>query len=377
MKPRFWQAAFSFVVVVAGLWAQSITPLTPQTGTAPVDDPAAAGDARLVNLSTRATVSGENPLITGFSISGTAARTVLVRAAGPSLATFGVTDALAAPRLRIHNAAGEVLTENTGWADSATLSDAFAKAGAFPFAAGSADAAVVITLQPGMYSVHALDATGRNSGVVLSEVYDIGDPTTDSRLANVSSRAVVGVNGGEVISGFVLAGSAPRRFLVRGIGPGLATRGVPDALTNPWVSLFDTGGRQLASNDNWSPVTQGIPAVVAVAAATGSASPRGPVDQASDTREIDAAGASVGAFQLAPGSFDAAFVVSLAPGAYTVQIKSVRTFDSVVSSGNGSPVTAISAAAAAGATSGSTVSIQLVERPAQPGTGLLEIYELP
>src|ERR1039457_6589545 len=139
MKRAASLVALSALVGVSGLLAQpaSVQP-TPQTTalpsavsavaatavpapTTPAVPVAAPSAARLVNLSTRARVTSGSPLVAGFAISGTDPRTVLVRAAGPGLAAFGVSGAVTAPHLRLHDAGGAVLLENAGWGDSTAL----------------------------------------------------------------------------------------------------------------------------------------------------------------------------------------------------------------------------------------------------------------
>jgi hypothetical protein len=346
-------------------------------------------DTRIVNLSTRARVSAENPLITGFAIQGTEPRTVLVRVAGPTLGAFGVTGVLTQPRLRLHDAKGNVVMENAGWADSAVLSEAFLQAGAFPFARGSADAALIATIAPGVYTMVALDASEQNPGVALLEVYDLDNANKDSRLVNVSTRTTVGVEPGEeVISGFILAGSSSRKFLMRGVGPGLAPYGVADSLVNPMLALYDAAGKQVADNDNWNApegtVASGtIQAVATAAAATVSTTGSIPVPPiiavavdappalVAPRSEIEKAAIASGAFALAPGSYDSAFLVTLTPGAYTLQIKSAGTFEVQ----QGSIVNGVFVPT--GSNSGSSAAIALVTKPAKPGVGLLEIYEIP
>lgn len=256
--------------------------------------PGSANLARLSNLSTRARLSAENPLLTGFAITGTGERTVLVRAVGPGLDGFGVTGTLAAPLLRLFDATGTVLVENNGWAGAAQLTQAAALSGAFPLAAGSADAALLVTLPPGAYTIQVSDANGAAGGVALAEVYDVAGGSA-SRLANVSSRSSLTATDGALISGFVIVGAANDNLLVRGVGPALTQFGVTGALSDPLVGVYDSAGRNVATNDNWSATASTKAALVSSAT-------------------------SVGAFALTDGSKDAAVILTLAPGAYTAQV---------------------------------------------------------
>ncbi|MES2694967.1 MAG: PQQ-dependent sugar dehydrogenase [Verrucomicrobiota bacterium] len=130
---------------------------------------------QLTNVSARTQVgSGENILIAGFVITGTTARTVMIRAAGPALAPFGVTGRLADPELTLYRN-GAVIASNSNWQSSAALVDVFARTGAFNFTARSNDAVLFLTLPPGAYSAHVsgLGTGTAATGVALVEVYTL------------------------------------------------------------------------------------------------------------------------------------------------------------------------------------------------------------
>lgn len=74
---------------------------------------------------------------------------------------------------------------------------------------------------------------------------------SESRLANLSARALVGAGEQVLIAGFVTAGAGTRTLLVRGIGPALAAQGIRQALPAPKLELYHRGAR-LASNQGWS-----------------------------------------------------------------------------------------------------------------------------
>jgi hyaluronate lyase len=126
--------------------------------------------SRLANLSARTTSGpGDDVLIVGFVISGPRPQTVLLRAIGPSLAAFGVTGALADPRLELF-AGQDHLLANDDWGGSATLAAVAAQSGAFALAAGSRDAALVATLAPGSYTAQV---SGAATGIALIEIYEV------------------------------------------------------------------------------------------------------------------------------------------------------------------------------------------------------------
>lgn len=128
---------------------------------------------RLVNVSARNRVVGSRaPLIAGFTLAGNAPRTILIRAIGPTLAAFGVADALADPRLEVYDGPRKI-DENNDW--PASLASTFAATGAFALAPGSRDAALVVTLGPGGYTVQ-VSGVGEVSGEALIELYEVVSP---------------------------------------------------------------------------------------------------------------------------------------------------------------------------------------------------------
>jgi peroxiredoxin len=262
----------------------------------------------LVNLSARANVgTGANVVIPGFTVSGTKPKTLLVRAAGPALAALGVGGTLANPVLSIANAAGEKIVANDNWGDvpdAPGLKAAFTAQGAFALSDGSRDAAALVTLAPGSYTVQvAGSGTGAAAtGVALVEVYEAD--ASPSTLVNLSCRAQVGTGANVLIAGFNISGTESRRVLIRGIGPTLAGFGLTATLADPKLDLFDNKNATvaIASNDNWG----------------------SPAASAAGTAALRAAFTSVGAFALPDTSRDAALIVTLPPGSYTAQVSGVN-----------------------------------------------------
>lgn len=134
-----------------------------------------SGEQRLVNISTRATAGvGDATLSAGLVVSGAVPKRVLVRAAGPALAAFGVRGVLARPWLRIFSG-DKLLAENEGWSradDPAGIAAAARQVGAFAFENAGADAAVLINLAPGAYTAQ-VTAKDNGVGIALIEVYDV------------------------------------------------------------------------------------------------------------------------------------------------------------------------------------------------------------
>lgn len=129
---------------------------------------------RLANLSTRQELpAGDSVVIVGFVVSGEKAKSLLVRAVGPSLRDFGVTRPVALPRMKFFDAKGTELE----WSHVAMIIDwapIFASVGAFPLTGGEREwtAYTTVSLPPGAYSVHVSD-DAKAGGTVLAEVYEM------------------------------------------------------------------------------------------------------------------------------------------------------------------------------------------------------------
>ncbi len=212
----------------------------------------------LVNVSTRAYVgSGDAVLIGGFVVSDGAEKRILVRAAGPALRPYGVGDALANPILRVYTGTTEIASnDNWGQQDAAGVLAAVQQVGAFSFASGSADSALVLRLGKGGYTAVVEDAGGA-PGSALVEVYDVDK--TGSKVVNLATRGFADI-GREMYAGFVVQGAAgtTKRILIRVLGPtlGRAPFNISGAMDDPLLDLHlqDTGAL-LVRNDDWSSST--------------------------------------------------------------------------------------------------------------------------
>ncbi len=135
-----------------------------------------SGSQRLVNLSARARVSsGDNVLIAGFVISGNAPLKVMIRGVGPTLSGQGIAQPLANPKLTLFDSAGHEIHNNDNWGQAANVADiraAVTATGAFPLNEGSLDAAMLETLEPGVYTAHVTSADGTSTGIALVEIYE-------------------------------------------------------------------------------------------------------------------------------------------------------------------------------------------------------------
>jgi hypothetical protein len=150
------------------------------------------------------------------------------------------------------------------------------------------------------------DGTGNNADTdddgdgVLDTVDSFPlDPTrSQSRgsIVNVSARVTLG-SGGMVTPGFVVR-DAPTKLLIRAVGPRLGDFDV-DYLPNPRMTIFDGSQNVVRAIDDWTYD-----------------------NSVSELSDIANATAAAGAFPLAQDTASAATLVTLDPGAYTVQVDS-------------------------------------------------------
>ena len=201
----------------------------------------------LGNISTRLRVeTDDNVLIGGFIVTGTQAKTVTVRAIGPSLSVF-FTGALADPVLELRNSSGGLIAFNDDWR---TDQEAEIIATGIP-PSDDLESAIVATL-PANNSAYTVIVRGYNNGTGIGvvEAYDL-DQSVNSKLANISTRGFVSTGDNVMIGGMIVIGSTPATVLLRAIGPSLTNVGVQNALQDPTLELHDGNGALIAFNDDW------------------------------------------------------------------------------------------------------------------------------
>ncbi|HVU33786.1 MAG TPA: immunoglobulin domain-containing protein [Opitutaceae bacterium] len=168
--------AAALTMLAPGAYTAQVSGKPGDTGVALVElyDAAKASDARLVNVSARTQVgTGGNVLIVGFVIDGNAPKQYLIRAVGPTLTNFNVSGVLADPQLSIVvQGTSTTLQQNDNWGGGSALKAAFTTVGAFSLPDNSADAAMLITLQPGAYSA-VVSGVNNTTGVALVELYEM------------------------------------------------------------------------------------------------------------------------------------------------------------------------------------------------------------
>jgi uncharacterized protein (DUF1800 family) len=194
-----------------GAYTAQVTGVANATGIALVEVYDVTGPARLMNLSTRAQVgTGGGILISGLSIApGSGQRKFLVRAAGPTLGSFGVAGTIVNPAIAVLDSAGAQVASNDDWGTGNTtaLATAFTQAGAFGFTAGSRDAALLVDLAPGKNYTIQVSGVGNTTGLALVEVYDL---TADGAATiNVAATTATTDTKGAPPAVFTLTRSGP------------------------------------------------------------------------------------------------------------------------------------------------------------------------
>ncbi len=153
-----------------------------------------------------------------------------------------------------------------------------------------------VLLEPSIArEAHYSVMVGNGIGVVTSAPARLALGTaTSGRIVNLSVRSQAGTGAETLVMGFALGrgtSTSSRPVLLRGVGPALGSFGVSNVLLDPRLTVMDSRGAVVGSNDDWS----GERTLVEVTRA-------------------------VGAFQLVSGAKDAAALLSLPPQAYTVQV---------------------------------------------------------
>lgn len=260
------------------------------------------GTSRLANLSTRGSVPAGGELTPGFVLRGEGSKDLVIRAVGPELADFGVATAMDDPTLNLVPSGGSAAQlTNDNWQDSANSAELATKSaslGAFPLNEGSLDASVLTSVSlPNAagskgFTVQITSTSG-TAGIALAEVYDPDALSVDApRLTNISARGFSGLGAEALSPGFVIDGAGAKTMLIRVVGPRLADFGVPGTMSNPRLEVIP-GGQSfvVAENDDWG-----------------------------GTTALKTAFQTTGAFEFTnDGSRDAAVVVRLPPGPYTVR----------------------------------------------------------
>ncbi|MGI9086739.1 MAG: matrixin family metalloprotease [Chthoniobacterales bacterium] len=264
---------------------------TPPPAPVPTPIPTPNGPTRLANISTRMKVGlGDDVLIGGFIVKGTQPKKMIIRASGPSLTAAGVPGAMRDPVLELHDGTGATIAQNDNWQTGGQSAEITAT-GLAPSQA--LESAVVATLQPGNYTA-VVRGANNTQGIALVEGYELDTPTT--RLVNLSTRGRIGLNDEVLIGGLIVQGSAPKKVIVRALGPSLAGF-VNGALADPVLEMYNNSGTLIASNDNWSTSSQSAEIIATTVPP--------------------------------PNNLESAIVTTLPPGSYTAIVRGVNATSGV------------------------------------------------
>ena len=206
-----------------------------------------------LNISTRLPVgTDQSVLIGGFIIQGTVAKTVMLRAIGPSLPVPG---ALQDPVLELHDGTGTTIATNDNWR-STQIGGIISSGQSVDIQASTiaplndAESAIIATLDPGSYTA-VIRGANNATGIAVVEGYDL-DADKSSKLANISTRGFIQTGDNVMIGGFILGGgTGATRVVVRGIGPSLGAFGITNPLVDPMLELHDANGAIIDANDDW------------------------------------------------------------------------------------------------------------------------------
>ena len=243
---------------------------------------------RLKSLALRGlTGVGEQILIGGFNASGTGKKRLIIQSAGPTLADFGVPNSLNQSAVTLFNGSGEEIAFNDSWPlDPQNNGDEIAALTGIR--TSGREGALTRNLDPGGYSFHLGGSGGTlmNGYLALHEA----DQNKNLRLSNIAGRGYVGQSDDVLIAGLSVTGES-RRVLIRGSGPSLAQFGVRGVLENPHIRLF-RDQNEVKAVDDW----------------------QSEFNSSEISRKISGFGLD---------ARDAAMVLTLEPGNYTVHLSGV------------------------------------------------------
>lgn len=192
--------------------------------------------------------TNDNVLFTGFIVTGSDPKKVLLRATGPSLKVGGtpVSGRLADPVIELYDGSGKLLETNDNWKDSPSRNE-IESSGLAP--TDDLESAIARVLDPGAYTA-IIRGKNNGMGIGVIEAFD-RNTSADSTFANVSGRGFVERGDNVLIAGVIVGNQqGGTKALVRALGPSLKPR-LNDALNDPTLVLYDQNGAVLADNDNW------------------------------------------------------------------------------------------------------------------------------
>jgi len=236
--------------------------------------------------------SGNDVLIEGFIVQGPTGskKKIIVRAIGPSLLPFGITDALANPTLEIRDKNNALIASNDDWKTTHVGGIITGNQSAEITASGLApgndlESAIIADLAPGSYTA-VVRGKGDTVGTGVVDAYDLS-PASPARLANIATRGLIQPGDKLMIAGLIIQNSGVRAVIVA-VGPSLTAFGITNALPDTTLQLRNQNGVIVQQDDDWQTTQK------AELQATGL--------QPSDPRE-------------------SAMILNIPPGQYTAQVR--------------------------------------------------------
>ena len=171
---------------------------------------------------------------------------MVLRALGPSLSGFGLSGVLSDPVLSLYNSSGTLIATNDNW--QSDLNHFIVEAnGLAP--ANLLESATVQTLAPGAYTV-IVRGKQATPGIGLVELYDLS-PLSNSTLKNMSTRGSVGTLDNVLINGFIVGDVGQRDRGRARPWPIACFLRCKQSLSDPVLTIYDSSGAAIATNDNW------------------------------------------------------------------------------------------------------------------------------
>ncbi|MBS0658476.1 MAG: hypothetical protein JSR82_09570, partial [Verrucomicrobia bacterium] len=192
-------------------------------------------------------------LIGGFVVEGTGTKRLVLRVLAPSLASQGLQGVMSDPMLEVYDSSRRLLGSNDNWRLGASASE-LQSLGLAP--ADDREAALVLDVAPGAVTVLVRGVAGAQ-GVAIVEAYEVaGEGVMTARIVNVSIRGKVQTGENVLIGGIAVRGNGPRRLLIRALGPSLASFMLGAPLADPTLSIYDSTGTLVATNNDWKSAQQ-------------------------------------------------------------------------------------------------------------------------
>ena len=307
---RYWKSleetAASLTMTTAALEALPTIEVAVLLATLPGAAPDANSSSgtsttKFLGISTRGLVSSSLSMYGGITVLGTTNKKVAFMGKGQTMLAGGVTNYVGDPYIEIYKQTSGVWSlykTNDNWGDAQGSENLRTVSGStgITMPAGASEAAIVLDLEPGNYSVIVKSKSGTLQEALV-EAYEVASPTDTSRFLGISTRCPVS-SSYPAYGGITVLGTTNKKVAFMGKGQTMLAGGVTNYVGDPYIEIYkQTSGvwALYKTNDNWGDA-QGSESLSTVTGSTGITMP---------------AGAS-----------EAAIVLDLEPGNYSVILKS-------------------------------------------------------